>query len=351
MNLGVLFVSHDLYVSLCNGPARRFVDWWPEDEVASEGGAVRLDQCFSEDSEESRLLVQLVRGSRDLSGWLGTWETGGQLRHVLIDTRRESGPGLRSGVYVVIKDLGDIVALEHQLLRSDKLATVGKMAAGIAHEIRNPLTTVKGFLQVFEQRFAAAPELSSELAYTRLMLDEIERVNGLVDELLMLAKPDPGNKQPCSLAELLAELGPLLESESRVRGIQYMCEVSELPPVLLDPALIKQVLLNLARNALEAMEDGGTLKIRAEAAEPWVRVDVIDTGPGIPFYQFDKIFDTFYTTKQHGTGLGLSICQKIVAEHGGEIRVSSKGYGSTFTILLPLNPGKVSGRRRSGNDG
>ncbi|MBX5436202.1 MAG: two-component sensor histidine kinase [Alicyclobacillaceae bacterium] len=328
MNLGVLFVGDDLYVTLCNGPARRFVYSWPEGV-----DRVRLDDCFPVRSEEYRLLTQIVRGRRDLCGWLGPWETGGQLRHVVLDAKRVDRPG-RTGIHVVFRDLGDIVALEHELLRSDKLATAAKMAAGIAHEIRNPLTTVKGFLQLFEQQFAQL-EMGAELEYTRLMLTEVERVNALVEELLVLAKPDTSVKSLCRVDEMLAAISPVVEAEANARGVDYTWDAAELLEVVGDAELMKQVFLNLARNALEAMEDGGRLKISAYRSGRWVCVDVSDTGPGIPFYQFDKIFDTFYTTKQSGTGLGLAICQKIVTEHGGEIRVSSKGYGSTFSVLLP----------------
>ena len=239
---------------------------------------------------------------------------------------------------MMMKDLANFTAIEQHMQRTDKLATVGKIAAGIAHEIRNPLTTIKGFLQMMEHRLKAQ-EMTAELQYIQVMLSEIERVNSLVSELLLLAKPHRAQKLPCSIGALLGDLNPLIELQALLRGIEYEYSVGDVPLIVADPSLIKQVILNLVKNALEAMEEARELRVAVyTSSDHRVQIDVSDTGPGIPYYQIDKIFDAFYTTKEKGTGLGLPICQRIICEHGGEIRVSSKGFGTTFSVLLPVTP-------------
>jgi signal transduction histidine kinase len=256
------------------------------------------------------------------------------IRHVLIDSYCREGAQGFTGMFVLMKDLGDFSMLEQQMQRTEKLATIGKIAAGIAHEIRNPLTTVRGLLQMLEHRYASQ-NVIEQREYVQVMLQEIDRVNDLVSELLLLAKPHRMCKVPSSIQQLVEELRPLVESEALLRKIEVRWHLLETPLVWADAGMMKQVVLNLVKNAMEAMEDGGVLTVSLDVDGGTVRLEVADTGPGIPYYQMDKIFDAFFTTKEKGTGLGLPICQRIISEHKGEIRVSSKGFGTTFSILLP----------------
>lgn len=338
LNAGVCLISKSLHVTFCNTIAHQW--FTPPTPPSTE---CHLNQCFKEGSEEYQLILDLVRTEKAYRDTVVTWDIDGQIRHVLLDSFPcQDEAGHTVGMYVMMRDLGNIVALEQQMQRTDKLATVGKIAAGIAHEIRNPLTTIKGFLQMFERRFRDAGQ-ADDLLHIQMMLAEIDRVNMLVSELLLLSKPRQMDKQPCCLKELCLEIGSLIQSEALLRGIEYQLESdSYIPPVIADEAMIKQVIMNLAKNAIEAMENGGILKISVQCDYPWVRMDVSDTGPGIPYYQFDKIFDAFFTTKEKGTGLGLPICQRIITNHGGEIRVSSKGFGTTFTVLLPCTPPQLT---------
>lgn len=330
LNMGIAFVGEDLRITLCNPMAGQLLN-----TQVPLGEPWPLDVCLDPSCEEYRFVLDLSVYQREYRNFVVTWEDNGRIRHVLIDSFKQEYESGVVGMYMVMKDVADFTALEQQMQRTDKLATVGKIAAGIAHEIRNPLTTIKGFLQMMEHRFRAQ-EMTAELQYIQVMLGEIERVNSLVSELLLLAKPHQAQKQPCSLRSLMNDLNPLIESQALLRGIEYECAVDDVPMIIGDAALLKQVILNLVKNAFEAMENGGILRVRISlASDGRVQLDVSDTGPGIPYYQMDKIFDAFYTTKEKGTGLGLPICQRIVAEHGGEIRVSSKGFGTTFSVLLP----------------
>lgn len=331
LNSGALFISKSLDLTVYNALAAQLLD-----VVVTMGETAPIQACLVEEREEYQLLVPMVVAEREYRNHIVTWAEEGRIRHVLIDSFRHEGEdGSFQGMYFVMKDLGDFAVLEQHMQRTDKLATVGKMAAGIAHEIRNPLTTIKGFLQVMENRFAQM-SLGDELEFTRVMMTEIERVNGLVEELLLLSKPHTVDKRLCSMQAIMHELNPLIQSQALLRGIQYHVSLADAPEVVVDAALMKQVILNLMKNAMEAMEAGGELGVTVSTDDLWLQIDISDTGPGIPYYQMDKIFDAFYTTKNKGTGLGLPICQRIVDDHGGEIRVSSKGFGTTFSVLLPL---------------
>ncbi len=340
LNSGVFFISKSLQITLYNAQACRLLD-----TTIPAGQTVAMEACLNSDSEEYQMLQTMVSMWREYRDFVVTWETDGRTRHVLLDSYKAiDDAGNLLGMHVVMKDLGNFMTLDQQMQKTDKLATVGKVAAGVAHEIRNPLTTVKGFLQMFERRFAQQNR-SDELDYVKVMLEEIGSVENLVSELLFLSKPQKVARSACSMGRLIEEVGQTVKQQAEARKIECSCTVDSLPDLVVDEALIKQALLHLTDNALEAMEAGGALRIHAYTAGGWLKIDISDTGPGIPYYLMDKIFDAFFTTKEHGAGLGLPICQRIIADHGGEIRVSSKGFGTTFSMSLPVQQslGALSG--------
>ncbi|MCL6633038.1 MAG: PAS domain-containing protein [Alicyclobacillus herbarius] len=334
LNAGVLYVDEDLRVFVLNELARELL----EDKVAV-GTAASLSDCLPSERDSYRLLLDTAVTRETVRDRVVAWETHGKIRHVLVDTYPLQSYGDRpGGMLVMMKDLGNLTKLEQNMQKTEKLATVGKIAAGIAHEIRNPLTTVKGFLQMLGECLTAKG-LQEETAYIQLIMDEIHRVNNLVTELLLLAKPRQTQKERCMIVSILKDLEPMIAADALLRGVEFTQDLGaslEGAWIWADAAMLKQLFMNLAKNALEAMESGGRLGIRAKVEGQWLRVDVSDTGPGIPYYQTDKIFDAFFTTKDKGTGLGLPICQRIVNDHGGTIRVFSKGFGATFSVFLPI---------------
>lgn len=332
LNSGVLYISRALDVTVCNNLGLSFLE-----NADAVGQPAPLESCLSPSGEVYRILVDLVSFAQEPKDVVMLWEIHGRVRHVFVDAYiHRDAKGILVGIYLVLKDLGNMAALEQHMLRTDKLATVGKIAAGIAHEIRNPLTTLKGFLQVFEARFSDNPETESLHAQTLVMLDEIDRVNHLVSELLLLSKPSEMNKRRCDLNVILQELNPVIVAQALLRNVEFHYDNAAQAVIYADANMIKQVILNLTKNAIEAMDLGGSLRIQLRTVENWAIIDVCDSGPGIPYYQVDRIFDAFYTTKEKGTGLGLPICQTIIASHDGEIRVASKGFGTTFSVYLPL---------------
>ena len=238
-----------------------------------------------------------------------------------------------------------------QMKERDRLAALGQMAAGLAHEIRNPLGAIKGAAQLLRPvgPTDAATERESELGeaaeYTSIIVEEVNRLDRVVSQFLGYARPDRGQREPLSINEVVHKTLPLLEAQAQ--GVELITLLApELPQVRADAEQLRQVFLNLGINAIQAMEGGGgTLTVttrlrrgtkRGELAA-FVEVAFQDTGKGIPDEQLSDIFIPFFTTKQGGTGLGLPICQRIIENHRGRIEVTSRvGTGSMFTVLLPF---------------
>ncbi|MCX6563328.1 MAG: ATP-binding protein [Candidatus Aminicenantes bacterium] len=239
------------------------------------------------------------------------------------------------------------IALENALLfreqrqrlrrmsRADKLATVGELAAGAAHEIRNPLTAIRSSLQYLESK--GPDETSRKLLASALQ--ETERIDGIVSALLAFARPSEISKERHDLRETIEESLELVSFQARTQKVAVSKAVPPAPLLIrADRAQLKQLFLNVFLNAIQAMPAGGTMNVEVRIKdERKAFVTVTDTGEGIPEEKLDRIFDPFFTTKKGGTGLGLSICYNIVKSHQGDIEVKSKaGQGTTILITLPL---------------
>jgi len=254
---------------------------------------------------------------------------------VIATTLKEVG-GRPQGSVVLFRDLTEVRQLKAEIARSQRLASIGSLAAGVAHEIRNPLSSIKGFATYFKGKLRGDPEDSKT---ADIMIQEVERLNRVIRQLLDLSRPMEIEKKPTRLGPLIDHTVRLIEVHARKKKITVKTDVSpEAPAVSADPDRIKQVLLNLCLNAIEAMQAGGTLTLSlSRHNEKMVRMDVSDTGAGISGDDLENVFDPYYTTKSSGTGLGLAIVHRIIEAHGGEIRVRSEaGQGTTFTILLPV---------------
>ena len=256
--------------------------------------------------------------------------------------------GRPRGSVVLFRDLTEVRQLKAEIARSQRLASIGSLAAGVAHEIRNPLSSIKGFATYFKERLKGNSEDSRT---ADVMIQEVERLNRVIRQLLDLSRPMDIRKEPTPLVPLVEHTIRLIETQARKKGIRVQVESpADLPPVMADPDRVKQVLLNLCLNAIEAMKGGGSLTVDLRRqGDRMLRIGISDTGSGIPEGDADRIFDPFYTTKSSGTGLGLAIVHRIVEAHGGEIRVASTpGGGAIFSVLLPAagSPGGQEGGGR-----
>lgn len=240
-------------------------------------------------------------------------------------------------IAISIRDITENHKMQHQLTRLDRLNIVGQIAAGISHEIRNPMTTVRGYLQWFSKK-DYFKEYSSQF---QLMVAELDRANYIISEFLSVAKDKEITMIEHNLKDIVTSILPLLESDALLESKTIMTELQEHPYLLLDENEIKQLILNLVRNALEASGPGQSVTIRTNvnADTKEVYLEVSDHGIGIPPEILSKIGTPFLTTKERGTGLGLSVCYGIVSRHHAKIEVTSTDKGTTFKVFFPINRG------------
>jgi two-component system sensor histidine kinase HydH len=238
------------------------------------------------------------------------------------------------GYLFLLRDLGEIRRLQEQVRRNERLTALGNLAAGVAHEIRNPLSSIKGFAT-----YLAGKVQGQDQEAARAMIQETDRLNRVVSELLEFARPGEMKLRDEDLAQVVERALRLVRADVTAKGVAVSFELDgALPRVSLDPERFTQALLNLFLNAVQAMDQGGTLRISA-TAEPeagGVALRIADTGHGMAKELVPDIFNPYFTTKSSGTGLGLAIVHRIIEAHGGEIKVESVvGQGTVFTLLLP----------------
>jgi PAS domain S-box-containing protein len=268
----------------------------------------------------------------------------------------EDEAGQTTGLLGIFRDLSLVHELEQRLRRADRLAAVGRMAATVAHEIKNPLVALKTFVDMVPRR-AKDPVFIAR--FRDIVPKEVDRVNAIMEDLLDLSRPPRLSPRPLHVEEVITRCIALYEHQAAERGITLLQELTaNLPQVRADPEYLARALGNLTINAIQAMSAGGTLIVRSgirvpwqsalttktiqgdlmapNATQPFVSIAVTDTGTGMTPEQLDSLFTPFFTTKEKGTGLGLALTHKIIEEHQGYLHVESQfGVGSTFTILLP----------------
>jgi two-component system, NtrC family, nitrogen regulation sensor histidine kinase GlnL len=334
----------------------RVVFWNSAAEVLAERSARRAD---------GRLLKDIFPGDasivRRLAETLATGESRSEAEALIERADRREVPvslvtaalfgkdGTVDGAVAVLRDLSRIRQLEAEVRRGETLASAGRMAVGLAHEIRNPLGAIRGAVQLLARELAGQPRLAE---YTTVLTAEVDRVNRIIEMLLNLARPAPVRPVPLNLHQLLERVALLNEEGAREKRIALVRRYDpSLPPILGDEDRLVQVFHNLVRNAMDAMAGGtltlatrvslnplfGKMDLGGAGARTMVEAQVADEGHGIPAAARAKIFDPFFTTKDHGLGLGLAICHQILEQHRGAIHVDSEeGRGTTVTCFLPV---------------
>ncbi|MGR3762772.1 PAS domain S-box protein [Rossellomorea sp. NS-SX7] len=233
------------------------------------------------------------------------------------------------GISAIIRDLSEKKRNEDLLKKSEQLAMIGQLAAGVAHEIRNPLTTIKGFLQLMK-------ESAEDDFHLKVIQGELDRIEIITNEFLALAKPRAVQFSLTSLTGLLTSSVEFIKMECLKQGVDVSFSVEE-AEIHCDSHQIKQVVLNVMKNALEALPNGGLLSVQLERETDYAKISIQDNGAGIPPERMKHLGEPFYSTKEKGTGLGLMICQKIIKEHNGSISIQSNvDEGTTVNILLPI---------------
>ena len=247
--------------------------------------------------------------------------------------------GKETGSVGIFTDLRERKKLEKQLLRSEKLSSLGKLSAGIAHEINQPLTGVLTFAYLLAKKFKKDEATRKDID---VIVRETTRIRGIVQGILDFAREMPMQKKPRRIEEVLEQTLRIIVHQQRFFGIELKKEYDpDVPDIVLDSNLMEQVFMNIVLNAVDAMEGSGTLTLKIQHNNGWIDVIFQDTGHGMPEDTIDKIFDPFFTTKDStegmGMGLGLAVSYGIVRNHNGDIIVNSKlGEGTTFTVRLPI---------------
>ncbi len=328
MSSGVMLLDGNGTVKLLNQAGAAILHARPEEMLQR-----RLTDLFPDtaaflkpSSGPSQELVLLTRDGADIPIGFSSTDYSG-------------AAGVREGIIVVFRDLTEIKALQAEVLNKERFAAMGRVVAGAAHEIRNPLFGISAIGQIFERELTNP----THLELTRALLSETRRLNQLVEELLVYGRPMKLSLGWCDLMGLWEEVIGMHRDEIEKKGIRLSGDL-DIGHTLayLDVNQIRQVFLNLLRNAVDATPAGGEITIRLLLEDRYIIFKVADTGTGIPAENLDKVFDLFFTTKPKGTGLGLAICRKIVEDHGGGIAIESRTRdwleerkGTTVTVKLP----------------
>ncbi len=322
-------------------------------ETANKAALHEFSEIFPglEGLSLKQFLTKLPRSSRSaiFNGWRRVKEPGDQQFEIEINPGSHAGLKVFQGSFSLLLDnernpYGLILTLsnitqrkiiEQQLYHADKLSSIGQLAASVAHEIKNPLASIKTLGQLLQEE--TQPE-DSRREYIDVIVSEVNRLNAVVEQLLKYAKPEGSCFKEIEFAEIIKPVMSLVHHESERHRVSLQADYSEDLKVFVDSEKLKQVFLNLIFNAIQAMSNGGQISIRAfkEADSPWATFEIKDNGAGMPQETVARVFEPFFTTRQRGTGLGLAIVKKIIDLHGGKIEVSSEpGKGTSFRIHLP----------------
>ena len=242
------------------------------------------------------------------------------------------------GVVMVFRDITESKRMEEQIARMDKLNVVAQMAAGIAHEIWNPMTTVRGFLQLL----AISSDFNDYNDYFETMINELERANTIIFGFLSMAKDKELEVAQENLNKIIGNIAPLIQAEAIMNNKCIKLELGEIPDVMLCENDIRQLILNLVRNGMDASEEGDSITIRTYAIEGNVVLSVKDNGKGIKKEILEKLGTPFFTTKENGTGLGLFICYNIADKNNASIEIDTSNNGTTFYVLFKASMEQTS---------
>ncbi len=332
--VGIIVARPDHCIQFLNLPVKRMLPL--EKKITEE---TRVWDAILDSDIAAFVKTSLLEGDsvrpRDF-----TLDAPGRHRILAIGVMPVVKKGKIQGDFVYVEDVSETRQEEARLRRAESLASMTTMAASVAHEIKNPLGSIGIHLQLMQKILALGKEnCRSELEeYIGIISEEVDRLNSIVVDYLFAVRPMDTSPLLLSLGPIIDELLSLVGPEVENEGIVLDVSIDQnLPPLLLDEKLIKQALLNIIKNAMAAMPDGGTLSIQTSLDDGGVKIQIKDTGTGIPEEILSKIFEPYFTTKSEGSGLGLTVVYKIVKEHGGELRVHSrKGKGSSFIIFLPV---------------
>ena len=349
MEAGLLTVDLNGVITSLNSGGRNILGWTAEEVLGRP-----LHSIFKPKEAES-----LMPGSTEFRNPLSRRETeltlksGKKASIGFTVTDRIDNRLRKVGTIISFRDITLLKQMQAEVIRMDRLASLGVLSSGIAHEIKNPLAGIKSLAQACDEEFEPGDPRREYLAR---IIRQVNRLDDLLRTFFAYAKPKPPDRKPHPLHEILKEVSHLLSKKMEIAHIDYAADVpAELPRVMVDAQQIQQVFLNLLLNAVDAMPDGGKLSVQASVSRsarqgmirkdlsnesyeaPYVEVLISDSGVGIPADKLETVFNPFFSTKPNGLGLGLSIVYRIIEDHSGDIRVTSRpSKGTQFRIYLPM---------------
>ncbi|MGH1363039.1 MAG: two-component system sensor histidine kinase NtrB [Calditrichia bacterium] len=346
VNLGLLALDRAGEITFANKNAAKLLGCETEWLLGK-----RLQNFFTERAEADRFLAEALLPDNKIDDWDATFacSDGREIRVDINASPLNDHNNRFEGLILSFRDLTEIQQLKEQVTRMERLALLGELSAGIAHEIRNPLAGIKAASQVLEEQFDSGDPRRGLL---ERVIREVDRSNKLLNEFFRFARPSRPDMQQHSVEKLVGGVRLLLLAMMKKNAIHWQENIEAGLQIYADGGQMEQILLNLLLNAIDAMPDGGALAIEARrltlerrqwkggvtrsGKQPIIRIEISDSGSGIAPEHLEKIFNPFFTTRPEGTGLGLSICNRLVEEHEGTLEVSSReGEGTRFTISLP----------------
>ncbi len=339
MHSAVVSVDEDGKIMILNSLAASLFSMKKEEVINQD-----YDSIFPEDEP---LLKKTLDTKRAFGGVEQEFKTfSGEEKYLIISTSTISDEkGKLSGAVAVIHDITELKKYEEEAKRSERLSALGTLAAGVAHEVRNPLNAIAITAQRLRSEFVPKMDVEEYESFTQTILSEIKRMDQIINQFLSLAKAQKLNLVETDMNIFLDDIINLVEIEAKDKGIKIEKEIDELPPTKIDKDEMKKALLNILRNGIEATPSGKKMWIEAkeEKEKKEINLKIKDSGEGIPKENMSKVFQPYFTTKQKGSGLGLAIAYRIVSDHRGKIEIQSQeGKGTTFIIRLPLTENKIS---------
>lgn len=332
LNQGLLRTSHQAVIVTdasgdiidCNENGKQILE-----VISPTRGDYEISSIFCAEKIGS-YFMNVLSDKQEIVGIEITNVIGGTLHHYLLDVI-PIFDDTNSLIYIVgsLRDISEMKSTEAYLRNTEKLSVVGQMAAGVAHEIRNPLTTIKGMLQLSKDQFRSD--------HYKLLMSEIDRMNFIVNELLVLGKPQAIHYREVDIMSIMDDTLKIFESQAVMNGVSVTRDIKSWGTIYCDPNQIKQVFINILKNATEAMPYGGNIHVFLDVKGAEQHIRFVDNGEGIPEDILNKIGQPFYTTKKDGNGLGIMVTKKIIDAHKGKIQFNSQvKSGTTVEIRLPL---------------
>lgn len=331
-SFGVIVIDHEGYITHFNGMAKTVLNL--NANYNGEEGLIgsSFPLVFQQGQSDTcvKMLYQALNGKKSS---LVPFVNGDKVLLLTTISLRTSEEDQNAGAALLAQDITELRHLQSEVGRMERLSLVGQMAASITHEIRNPMAVIRGFVQLIQER---SPKNQAE--YFRIVIEELDRANMIISDFLSLAQNRALIMEPSSLHDVINELVPLLHADANLRGQSVEVSLCEhLPLIMMNEREIKQLLLNIARNGMEAMGHKGSLNISTRCTESKVELRIADQGVGIPQEQMKHLFEPFFSTKTQGTGLGLPLCLSIAERHNGRIDVESReGEGTAFIVTFFL---------------